>query len=60
MSDPMRTVPIIGNTVDGMGIDRYVVEMPIPEPGTAALALAALGVIVARRYAARTQIGGRR
>jgi hypothetical protein len=53
MSDPMRTVPIIGNTVDGMGIDRYVVEMRIPEPGTMVLALAALAAIVGRRCIAR-------
>lgn len=35
--DPMRTVEIVGGKVDGKGIDGFVVEAPVPEPGTLSL-----------------------
>ncbi|MCA9230858.1 MAG: PEP-CTERM sorting domain-containing protein [Planctomycetales bacterium] len=48
-SDPMRTVRIVNGKVDGMLVERFVVEMAIPEPTTLALVTFGLLAIACQR-----------
>jgi len=49
--DPLRTVEIRNGKVDGMGIDRYVVESAVPEPSTMILTFSGIIILAGSRLA---------
>lgn len=57
-ADPMRTVEIIGGNVDGMLVERYVVECPVPEPSTYGVLGAALLIGIVCVQKRRRKKGG--